>query len=382
MTQYYQYAITLTGTKQEAAIDFLKEVSNIKYMLYADDTSDADNKHKHIYVVLTKRWSINQISIALKNISDSIAYCKNVINKKGYVTYIQGKKNQGHDVSSWGEVPPHAAHVLETGRSDSFSDKSGDVTCTYKLCNDKYTTREEAIEDFKQRASSDWVFRNAAVMAAINRVFPVAVRTQKYTLNQFNAPRLDFSNNKTKIIVGPTNIGKTQYACAHFDNPLVITQKEDWSKYNPDVHDGAVIDDMTFCKNNPVTMLHTIDMREPATFRVLYGVVVVPAGFPRIFTCNSEDLFWPENAAPETMEAYHTRSEVIHFVDGYKLHGSQTEWGSIKPTAPQKKAVVEKLYDLPGGFFRKRSSDETEEEYISTKRRHIEDGIRDEETDD
>lgn len=365
---HVQFALTLTGVNQTEALNKIIELTyshEIKYILYAHDESAQDNKHIHLYIVLPKRKSVMQVHALLEEISTSIQYLQAVKHKKGYIQYIANKKQAGHEVNCEGDVPAVVKHSIRNGGTlKGFNNTDDDVTCEYKLANDMYTSREEAIQDFKQRSSNAWTYKQSAVIAAINRIFPPAPRHIKYTLSDFTIPELDFSNNKTKILVGPTNIGKTQFACAHFKNPLVITNKQDWANYNSDVHDGAVIDDMTFTKNNPVEMLHKLDMREPSSIRVLYGNVTVPAGFKRIFTCNSEELFWPENAAAETMEAYRTRCEVIHLLGGTKLFGS--EKCTIKRKVPEKSTLYET-------FGITKFSDESEEEFQAKKLRHNED---------
>lgn len=325
-TQTVQWALTLTGSDQEQSLAAIKVLPVVDYVLFVRDTSDKDNDHIHVYLHLHKRMSLQQMEEAVKTcFPNAIQYMEPIKSRKGYQEYIMNKKHLGLEVDAFGNIPPIVKMALTSpsGSTKGFDNATQEQSCAFKLANQVYHSREEAILDFKQRASSDWVFRNAAVMASINRLYPIKNGKRRYELDNYNFPPLDFSNNKTKLLVGPTNIGKTQYALAHFQHPLVVTNREGWSKFEPDFHDGAVIDDMTFTKNNPIEMLHLLDMREPMSQRVLFGNITIPCGFPRIFTTNHESLFWPETARNETIAAYKTRCEVVRFPYDTKLYGGK-----------------------------------------------------------
>lgn len=363
-SQTFQWALTLTGVHQDAALEGIKVLPIVEYILYAHDTSAEDNNHIHVFLRTTKRVSVVQLKTELKDYMQSIQYIDQVKSSVGYRNYIMDKHANGFTVDAHGNIPPivHAALSSATGSTKGFDNKTNQMSCDYKLANGLYKNRDEAIADYKERSSQAWIFRNPAVMSAINRLYPACDRKRKFELCDYNYPPLDFSNNKTKILVGPTNMGKTQYAIAHFKHPLVVTNKQGWAAYDPDLHDGAVVDDMTFNKNNPVEMLHMLDMREPATLRILYGIVTIPAEFPRIFTCNHESLFWPENAAPATMEAYKTRSEVITFPFNIKLYGGQTK--KLKITEPKLQLQTnlhERLFGAGSPLASEENSDEESE---------------------
>lgn len=315
MSYNYQYAVTLTGPEQEAHAETIKAMigSKIQYLLMANDISANDNVHIHLHIRWLTRLSPEAARAALEPVKQSVQYCEPVKHTSGYTKYITDKKAQGMTVKAYGDIP--MSLQCTTGDNGERTINGKEQSCEYKLTNGVYATRDEAIEDFKLRASNAWTYKNAAVMAAINREFPIGKRSVIYKLSDFTHPPLDFSNEKTKVLVGPSGKGKTAFACAHFDNPLIVTQKQDWAKYKPEIYDGAVVDDMPFTKIHPVEMNHILEMREATTIRVLYGVVELPAKFRRIFTTNKESLFWPEQPEIETIKAWKNRSEVVTIKD-------------------------------------------------------------------
>lgn len=88
------------------------------------------------------------------------------------------------------------------------------------------------------------------------------------------------------FILGPTGIGKTRFAVAQFDSPLLVSHLEDLKNFRAGVHDGIVFDDMVFNHLNPTEMIHLLDWDMDRSIRVLYGTVMIPAQTRKIFTSN------------------------------------------------------------------------------------------------
>lgn len=311
MDRVQGFTLTLTGAQQNYCLQVLKDNPQVyKYLIASTDTSDTGNNHIHVLLWLRNNKRVSNIQTGLWNLDEafisSVQYCEPVRSLQGITNYILKKREDGFKLSLVGDVPKTIQKLID----DDKKELSPFTMLAMKL----YKSREDCIQDFQMRASQKFIMSKASIMSAINETYPLHVSSNTYKIEDFNVDKMDFSNNKSKIVVGPTGIGKTQWAKAHFNNPIVITDKESWTRYDPELHDGIVIDDMTFEKNNPVQFLHLLDMREPSERRVLYGVKMIPAFVPRIFTCNKQTLFWPESAAPETVEAYKTRAEVIEIV--------------------------------------------------------------------
>lgn len=127
-----------------------------------------------------------------------------------------------------------------------------------------------------------------------------------YKLSDFKVEATPF-NGKHKLFIGPTGIGKTQFALAHFNHPLLVRTRQDYARYNPEKTDGIVIDDMAFRNWQPESLINTLEWDMDRTERVLYGHCRIKAGTPQIICVNHRQLFYPEQCIYESQEAIRRR---------------------------------------------------------------------------
>lgn len=106
----------------------------------------------------------------------------------------------------------------------------------------------------------------------------------KYSLVQFEHEplRLDIPI----ILWGESGIGKTQFALAHFKNPLVVRDTDDLRRFDSELYDGIVFDDMDFKHWPRTSQIHLLDWELSSSIRCRYENATIPAGVPRIFTTN------------------------------------------------------------------------------------------------
>ncbi|QMW68727.1 replication-associated protein [Crucivirus-245] len=120
--------------------------------------------------------------------------------------------------------------------------------------------------------------------------------SHKYRENSFLVPLQDTGSNL--LVHGPSNTGKTHYAAAHFENPLVCSHVDDLKRLGPD-NDGIIFDDMSF-KHWPVeAIIHLLDREFGRSINVRYGTVQIRAGIPKIFTHNTRNPFYEEATIEE-----------------------------------------------------------------------------------
>lgn len=120
--------------------------------------------------------------------------------------------------------------------------------------------------------------------------------SKSYVLGDFNKEALDWSETCAWLICGPTNMGKTGYAMANFEKPLLVSDVEQLKAFDPKVHDGIVFDDMSFNHWPAQSIIHLLDADYDREIRCRYHNAVIPKGTRRVFTHNSDTCLMPKEA--------------------------------------------------------------------------------------
>jgi len=107
-----------------------------------------------------------------------------------------------------------------------------------------------------------------------------------YNLDQFT-DKLDMNFRGTHIVIGGAGLGKTQWALAHFKNPCLVTQRQDFANFERRKHDGIVIDDMDTVDIFPgQSLINILDFDTKRTVNIKYGAVTIPKETKKIICHN------------------------------------------------------------------------------------------------
>jgi len=111
-------------------------------------------------------------------------------------------------------------------------------------------------------------------------------------------------------MTGPTGIGKTQWAIAQFECPLLVRHMDTLKEYIPTLHDGLIFDDLAFAHWPREACIHLVDWDCPSSINVKHSAVTIPARTRRIFLSNlAWEMYWPI----DTSGAIRRRVKVIVF---------------------------------------------------------------------
>lgn len=117
-----------------------------------------------------------------------------------------------------------------------------------------------------------------------------------YTRNMFKPQQLPQAFEMREVgslqIHGAVRLGKTEWACAQFDNPLLVTSRDTLKDFRPGLHDGIVIDKMVFNDWTVTDAEALTDWTQPAQIKCRYGVAKIPKRTPKIIVTNARDV-WP-----------------------------------------------------------------------------------------
>jgi len=144
-------------------------------------------------------------------------------------------------------------------------------------------TVEEAVDHL-------WVARPQLMAVNADRVqknFAKKMAAPK-EIKRFNGPwKWPYLEDiQSVVLVGPSNVGITQFAKHHFQNPIIVRHMDKLKEFNASVHDGIIFDDMSFTHLHREAQIHITDWDEDSDLHIRYGTATIPAGTKKIFTAN------------------------------------------------------------------------------------------------
>lgn len=166
---------------------------------------------------------------------------------------------------------------------------------------------EEAISMLRQSAPRDMLIHGEAIARnlALIKAKPFV---HKYLFgppddNGVHAPG-DFlrsplirTQGKSIFLHGPSAVGKTHFALAHFSKPLLVSDIDDLKKFNAHLHDGIVFDDMSFLHVPVEKVIHLVDQDFTRSIRCRHANASIPANTMKIFTHNTANPFFSDTGA-------------------------------------------------------------------------------------
>lgn len=152
-------------------------------------------------------------------------------------------------------------------------------------------TYTEAMDILYQEAPRDMAIHGEAIARNLQRRKKKSFE-HKYYLDSFIRGPLPLPSGKSIFLHGPSGVGKTHYACAHFQNPLLVSDIDQLKEFNAGIHDGIVFDDMSFHHIPPEKVIHLVDRDFPREIRCRHTNASIPAGTKKIFTHNSPNPFY------------------------------------------------------------------------------------------
>lgn len=113
-----------------------------------------------------------------------------------------------------------------------------------------------------------------------------------YTLDDFITKMEHIECN---FVHGLPGTGKTQWAKAHFESPLLVGTIDTLKQFNPARHDGIVFDDMSFTHWPREGVIQLLDWDEDRDVHCRFNDAFIPKHTRKIFTSNKpfEEVFGP-----------------------------------------------------------------------------------------
>jgi len=170
----------------------------------------------------------------------------------------------------------------------------------------------QAMEILEKAAPRDMLIHGDSIERALRRKKKEKF-VHKVFLEDFNRGPLIRKAGKSICLTGPSATGKTTFALAHFQNPMLVSDIDQLKEYRPGWHDGIVFDDMSFHHIPPEKVIYLVDQDYERTIRCRHTNAVIPAHTAKIFTHNVENPFYkldgPMAATPLQAAAIDRRVE-------------------------------------------------------------------------
>lgn len=187
----------------------------------------------------------------------------------------------------------------------------GDADCPYQEAL-MAATVSEAMAIIKTKRPRDYCLYGERIEANIRKSKKPKYE-HAYTMDQFNHEPLDLS--LPVLMHGTSECGKTKFALAHFENPLLVRRMETLKKLNED-NDGIVFDDMRFSHMSAENVIHLLDIEEASDVWCRHSDAHIPKGMRRIFCHNNENPFYdPLIINPEQKVAIDRRFTRFHVTE-------------------------------------------------------------------
>lgn len=106
-----------------------------------------------------------------------------------------------------------------------------------------------------------------------------------WTLDDFHH---QMHNIETVFIHGKAGTGKTQWAKAHFQSPLLVGAIDTLKKFDPAIHDGIIFDDMSFTHWPRDSVIQLLDWDEDRDVHCRFADAFIPKNTKKVFISNND----------------------------------------------------------------------------------------------
>lgn len=261
--RHRNYCLTVNNYTDADEKNFLdlRESNVLSYFVYGREIGANGNPHLQAYVELARQYRFSQVRTLFPRAhleprrgtqAQAVAYCKKD-----------------------GEIVEDGIPRAQGARSDMEEIK------TLMLTNPGDWQNLTAYEYFSQFVRYHKGFEAAA--KALNEV----KESSTYNLDAFLMEPLEFKQGQphSHVLWGESGVGKTQFALAHFENPLFVSHMDDLLTFTSN-HDGIVFDDMSFTHLPRTAQIHLVDCDQTRSIHCRYRTARIPRNTPKIFTTN------------------------------------------------------------------------------------------------
>lgn len=184
---------------------------------------------------------------------------------------------------------------------------------------------KEALSIIKEELPYEFLIHGQSIKMNLSMALKTTYE-HKYKIEEFNMEKQDIS--KSLLLYGPSGMGKTHFALAHFKNPLLVRHMDRLREFDSEVNDGIVFDDLSFSHYPPEAVIHLLDMELDSEIHIRYTTANIPQQTPKIFTHNTTNPFYKSEVPEPQQQAIERRLKRVHI---YKSLVEDTYYPMFNP---------------------------------------------------
>lgn len=262
------------AVEPKEALDLLTEILSSKgrtiseYIIAREKHADGSD-HLHAYLKLDKKIDVRSASLFdLRNHHGNYQSARSATKVKKYCT------KDGNYIADPPYIPPTEKDPI--WRKAIETAKEGNVEEAMKI-----------LENGGERSCRDLILHRAAILSSLTMMTPVKELSCARPLTDFGNLFNWNRHEKTLVLFGETNKGKTSLAASLIPKAL-FTRHLDLLADLTSQHEGIILDDMAFKHQHDEAQIALVDLAMDTTVHVRYRVARIPARMPRIITTNKE----------------------------------------------------------------------------------------------
>lgn len=286
----------------EWELDELYKFINDKYplekALLAKEHHQDGNLHFHAALEFKKKVDIrNSRVFDYKNIHPSLEPMRNWDGAMIYLTKEESKQYGNWESEAVGDNPYSMLRQKEFSREEFMGD-----CCKRKI---PFAYAIDAWRNYENTSNTTFdEDPNLPIPHALLKILSLPTITNPNTSpppvggDEASGPKEPPTggSQQSLVLMGPSGIGKTNWALKHAPKPTLLVSHVDDLKKLSKRHKSIIFDDVDFTHWPVTSQIHITDCAVPRTIHVRYGTVTIPNGIVKIFTCNNACLSWNNQA--------------------------------------------------------------------------------------
>ncbi len=145
----------------------------------------------------------------------------------------------------------------------------------------------EAIDLLVHKQARTMVLYHDRVLKNLHSLARSDTKLPRYEFNCMDEFKESVWNNGlTLLLYGKSGYGKTCFAIALFENPILVSHLDQLKNFDENKHDGIIFDDMEFLDLPRCQQIHLVDFEMPRGINVKHSCITIPAKTRKVITTN------------------------------------------------------------------------------------------------